>query len=48
MSKVNLGSSWKPSPVKKRTCQSKKNSSVKLSSMNRHRKRSYKPSRGQG
>jgi hypothetical protein len=48
MSKVNMGSSWKPEPLHKRTAQSKKVSSVKLSSMNKAKKRSYKPYRGQG
>lgn len=48
MSKVNMGSTWKPAPLHKRTSQSKARSSVKLSSMNKAKKRGYKPYRGQG
>lgn len=48
MAKVKMGSVWKPEPVSKGTSQSNKRSSVKLSSMNKHKKRSFKPSRGQG
>lgn len=48
MSKVNLGTSWRPAPHHKKTNQGKTNSSIKLSSMNKSRKRSHKPSRGQG
>ena len=40
--------SWKPEPFKKKTSQGSTKSRIKLSSMNKHRKRSYKPSRGQG
>ena len=48
MSKVKLGSTWKPEPIHKRTSQANKKSSVKYSSMNKSKRRSYKPSRGQG
>ena len=48
MSKATLGTTWKPEPVRKRTAQSVRRSSVKLSSMNKSKKRSFKPSRGQG
>jgi hypothetical protein len=39
---------WKPTPYKKKTSQGGTKSRVKLSSMNKAKKRSYKPSRGQG
>jgi len=48
MSKVNLGSSWKPAPRHKKTNQGKTPHSIKTSSMNKSQKRSYKPNRGQG
>ena len=34
--------------VNKKTSQGGRNSQIKLSSMNKHKKRSHKPSRGQG
>ena len=39
---------WKPEPVSKKTSQGGKKSSIKMSSMNKSKKRSYKPTRGQG
>jgi len=39
---------WKPEPLKKKTSQGNTKSQIKLSSMNKHKKRSYKPNRGQG
>ena len=39
---------WKPEPYKKKTSQGGTKSRIKLSSMNKAKKRSYKPSRGQG
>lgn len=39
---------WKPEPLKKKTSQGNTKSRIKLSSMNKQKKRSYKPSRGQG
>ena len=39
---------WKPEPTKKKTSQGGTKSQVKRSSMNKDKKRSYKPSRGQG
>lgn len=48
MAKVKLGTMWKPEPVRKRTSQSTRKASVKMSSMNKSKKRSFKPSRGQG
>lgn len=48
MAKINMGSVWKPEPIHKKTSQSTRKASVKLSSMNKSKKRSFKPSRGQG
>ena len=48
MAKVKMGSVWKPEPVNKKTSQSTRKASVKMSSMNKDKKRSFKPSRGQG
>jgi hypothetical protein len=48
VAKIKTGSMWKPEPVRKRTSQASRKSSVKLSSMNKSKKRSFKPSRGQG
>ena len=39
---------WKPEPLKKKTSQGGTKSRIKRSSMNKSKKRSYKPSRGQG
>ena len=39
---------WKPEPFKKKTSQGGTKAQVKTSSMNKHKRRSYKPSRGQG
>ena len=39
---------WKPQPHKKKTSQGKTNSSIKYSSMNKSKKRQFKPNRGQG
>jgi hypothetical protein len=39
---------WKPEPHKKKTAQGGTKSQIKRSSMNKDKKRSYKPSRGQG
>lgn len=42
------GTTWKPAPLHKKTSQAKRTSSVKMSSMNKSKKRSYKSYRGQG
>jgi len=50
MAKVKAGigaSKWKPEPHKKKTAQGKTRSSIKLSSMNKAKKRSYKVYKGQ-
>lgn len=47
MAKI-LGTAWKPTPHPKKTSQSSTKSRTKLSSMNKSKKRSFKPSRGQG
>ena len=47
MAKI-AGSVWKPEPLKKKTAQARRKSSVKLSSMNKDKKRNYKPYKGQG
>lgn len=39
---------WKPEAFKKKTSQGGTKSQIKKSSMNKNKKRSYKPSRGQG
>lgn len=39
---------WKPEPYKKKTSQGGNRSQIKRSSMNKNKKRSHKPSRGQG
>ena len=47
--KASIGASkWKPEPNSKKTSQGKTRSSIKLSSMNKGKKRSYKAYRGQG
>jgi len=43
---TKLGVSWKPEPIKKATSIGRKN--VKMSSMNKSKKRSFKVYRGQG
>jgi hypothetical protein len=48
MAKVKLGSIWKPQATRKKTSQSSRKSLVKFSSMNKSKKRSFKPTRGQG
>jgi len=48
MVKGTTGAVWKPEKYKKKTSIGKTKSSIKLSSMNKDKKRSYKPSRGQG
>ena len=48
MAKVNMGSVWKPAGKPKNTSQTKKNSRVKFSSMNKAKKRGFKAYRGQG
>ena len=48
MAKVNMGSVWKPQRRPKKTAQGGRKSSIKRSSMNKSKKRSFKPSRGQG
>jgi len=48
MAKVAGGKAWKPEPVRKKTAQGATKSSIKKSSMNKSRKRSYKAYRGQG
>lgn len=47
MAKI-FGTAWKPTPHPKKTSQTNKKSRAKLSSMNKDKKRSYKPNRGQG
>jgi hypothetical protein len=47
MSKA-LGAAWKPEPRRKKTSQGNTNSSIKISSMNKNKKRGYKAYRGQG
>ena len=42
------GTAWKPEPRPKKTSQGAKKSRIKLSSMNKSKKRGYKPNRGQG
>jgi hypothetical protein len=39
---------WKPEPYKKKTSQGGTKSRIKMSSMNKSKKRSYKASKGQG
>ena len=48
MAKVATGAVWKPEKNKKKTSIGGTKSSIKLSSMSKGKKRSYKPSRGQG
>jgi hypothetical protein len=48
MAKVNVGSVWNHQSKPKKTAQGGRKSSIKRSSMNKSKKRSYKPSRGQG
>ena len=48
MAKVNTGAIWKPEKNKKKTSIGGTKTSIKLSSMNKNKKRSYKASRGQG
>ena len=45
MAKI-AGSVWKPEPLKKKTAQARRKSSVKLSSINKDKKRNYKPYKG--
>ena len=47
MAKV-ANNAWKPEPKHKHTSQGGSNASIKTSSMNKSKKRSYKPYRGQG
>jgi len=46
MASAKNGVAWHPEPVKKATSIGRRN--VKLQSMNKSKKRSYKPYRGQG
>ena len=48
MAKVNLGTSTGIVGTKKKTAQGGNNSMMKLSSMNKSKKRGYKKYRGQG
>lgn len=51
MAKVKSGignTSWKPEPKHKKTSQGKTKRSIKMSSMNKSNKRSFKNYRGQG
>lgn len=43
-----LGTAWKPEPKRKKTSQGTTKSSIKMSSMNKSKKRSHKHYRGQG
>lgn len=45
-SKASTGVAWKPEPVVKGTSIGR--GTIKMASMNKHKKRSYKPYRGQG
>lgn len=42
------GNSWRPAPLHKKTSQTKRKASVKMSSMNKSKKRGFKSYRGQG
>lgn len=42
------GTAWKPEPKHKKTSQGATKGSIKRSSMNKSKKRSYKPYKGQG
>ena len=42
------GTTWKPAPLHKKTSQTKRKASVKMSSMNKSKKRGFKAYRGQG
>lgn len=42
------GTAWKPEPNPKKTSQGKTKSRIKLSSMNKSKKRQHKTYRGQG
>lgn len=48
MAKIALGTAWKPEKTRKKTAQGNTNSSLKLSSMGKDKKRSHKKYRGQG
>ena len=47
MAKV-VNNKWKPEPKHKHTSQGGESTSIKTSSMNKSKKRSYKPYKGQG
>jgi len=47
MAKI-ANTAWRPESKHKHTSQGNRRSSIKLSSMNKSKKRSYKPNRGQG
>lgn len=48
MSKIKAGSVWKPEGKPKNTSQTNRKSRVKMSSMNKSKKRGFKTYRGQG
>ena len=48
MAKIALGTAWKPEKNRKKTSQGRTKSSIKMSSMNKSKKRSHKNYRGQG
>jgi len=48
MAKISIGGSGSLTPTKKKTSQGGNNSMMKLSSMNKNKKRGYKKYRGQG
>jgi len=48
MAKIATGQVWKPDRNRKKTSQGGTKSSLKLSSMNKSKKRSHKNYRGQG
>ena len=48
MAKIASGQAWKPEPRRKKTSQGGTKSSLKMSSMNKSKKRSHKNYRGQG
>lgn len=48
MARIGSAVAWKPEKNSKKTSQGGRKTSIKLSSMNKAKKRSWKPKRGQG
>lgn len=48
MAKIGSGVAWKPEKRRKKTSQGNTNATLKISSMNKDKKRSHKKYRGQG